>query len=267
MQKVSGCFVPTHRARQPAKLFIDPERRFCLSSSAWINRSIGRSVNDDVRAHPVQQNFHLAEVTQILLDRFIATPGTTARSTCETGPSFCNRGNNSWPSCPDAPVSRIFIEPFAARLQCYVIEARSSSIFLRKPAWFKRPANSDIRIIPGHYRITFRTVNLGAKITEQGRISEYAKTMGKPFRHIELAMVFRRQFHPRPLPERGRIGPDVDSDIEYTAFQNGHELALGFRVLVVQSADYTGTGPGEVGLDKMAWQTQLLRTGRHSMFP
>ena len=55
--------------------------------------------------------------------------------------------------------------------------------------------------------------------------------MGKPFRHIELAMVFRRQFHARPLPERGRIGPDVDSDIKYTPFQDGNELTLGFGVL------------------------------------
>jgi hypothetical protein len=85
-----------------------------------------------------------------------------------------------------------------------------------------RPLNADRRIVPQETAFVLGNVKVRAFIGKSSDLAEHAKPMGKPWRDIELSLVFRREFHAEPLSKRRRTGPDIHGHIKHDALDGRH---------------------------------------------
>ena len=64
------------------------------------------------------------------------------------------------------------------------------------------PFDADIDIVPDNSMLIAMRVKVATLVHKINRITQNVESVGKPFRNVELAVILRRQLHPRPLPER-----------------------------------------------------------------
>ena len=84
-----------------------------------------------------------------------------------------------------------------------------------------------------------RVIVIGTFVLEIGRFTQYAETMGKSRRNVELDLVFSRQQDRFMLTKSRRVWSQIDGNIKYTALGHSDQFSLWFGFLEMQTAQHT----------------------------
>ena len=104
-------------------------------------------------------------------------------------------------------------------------------------------------------------VVIGAFVEEIGSVATcHAESVSESRRDVKLSMSLFRQFECLPPAERRRRFAQIDRDVEDRAADDLNQLALRLVELVMQAADRTKGGAGEIVLDEFEPQSCLAKT-------
>lgn len=101
-----------------------------------------------------------------------------------------------------------------------------------------RPANADLRIIPGEPALVARVVEVRDLVAEFCSIGEHEEAVREALGNIELLLIFRTELYAEILPVAGAFLPEIDGDVIDPSVDDPDELALRVLLLIMQPAQH-----------------------------
>jgi len=118
--------------------------------------------------------------------------------------------------------------------------------------WFANgPIDADIPVIPAKPAIIVRVESLTDLVMQVCVVRQHTESVCKSVRHVYLPDAFIAQCSAEPAPERGRVAPDIDYDIEDPATHHREYLRLRLSLRKVHSAQHVSGRTGVIVLDKI----------------
>ena len=86
--------------------------------------------------------------------------------------------------------------------------------------------NIEVSIVPGDAYLALGVVVVGALVEKISRLGSHVEAMSKARWYPDLGFILGAQYTAKPLTAGGRIGPQVNGDIENRAIDHPYQFAL-----------------------------------------
>ena len=124
------------------------------------------------------------------------------------------------------------------------------------------PVYGEGRVVEADAALRLFAVEIVALISEDRRLGQHGKAVGKAARNHELTVVFRRKLHGHMPSVGGRAAAKIHGHVQHRAFEHAHQLGLGvFAFLKMQSAHRAVAGFRLIILHEVVEKPGSLKSG------